>query len=67
MPKHVYKNQLFGQKNLGRGGKSGRKLVLKMGWCFVTQNTYQNKICKQNIMFEEYIEFKKTIIFCYGR
>jgi hypothetical protein len=36
MPKQVYRKQLLGQKNLGRGGKSGRNLMLKMGCHFTS-------------------------------
>jgi len=36
--KQIYKNAIFGQKNLGRVSKSGKKLVLK------TEHTSENKV-----------------------
>jgi len=36
MPKQVYKKQLLEQKNLGREGKNGRNLMLRVHCHFAT-------------------------------
>jgi hypothetical protein len=51
LSKFIFK-KLLGQKNLGRGTKSGRKHMLKVGCHFASlrhlSKHCQNKVCKKN-------------------
>jgi hypothetical protein len=59
-----YKKWLHGEINRGKGGRNGRGHVWDNGKLKMhVKTTFASKV----IMFEETLEFKTTIILCYGK
>ncbi len=70
-PSKFTKTNYFDKKNLGRGGKSGRNLMLRVGCHFASlrhlSKHCQNKVCKQNHYVWGMSWIQKTILFYYGK
>ncbi len=55
-------------KNQGKGGKGGKKNYIESGmWHWKLKTLVKIRFVNKVIMVEETLEFKQTILLCYGR